>query len=240
MVVAAGVGVGVMLRRSDLFGGKPPPTETPLDDGEYLERPTVPTDGVVRLPVVTSPGVPSSKPTTNLEWEQGAIAWLTASQNVDGTVAASAIGKYMQGAQLTAQEAAALSLVIRHLGSPPEGAPPPIVPPPTSPPPGSGGGPQSTTPGAVTGLTWSANRVDISFAWTAVPGAAGYRVDLIQGASTLVHSTQVSAVAKPGWRVQSSYKRNLAPNHPYRLRVWAVSSINKAGPASTIVARTDP
>lgn len=66
----------------------------------------------------------SGAPTTNLQWSNQAIQQLIALGN-DPADAATAVGNYLDGIPVTPQQNALISLAIRYVGSPPEGAPPP-------------------------------------------------------------------------------------------------------------------
>lgn len=61
--------------------------------------------------------------TTNTQWSQIALEELI-SQGTDPALAQQAIGNFLDGEPLTAQQKSIISLAIRLAGSPPEGAPP--------------------------------------------------------------------------------------------------------------------
>lgn len=84
---------------------------------------------------------PDQEPDTNEKWGNRAINWLI-TQGVDGTVATSAITKFLTGANRTWQEALLINRVLLKFGTPPESVPLPDVPdpqipkpPPAKPPP---------------------------------------------------------------------------------------------------------
>lgn len=78
--------------------------------------------------------------TDNNAWRIAAVQALI-NAGYDAILASSAIEHYLDGVQLTTQEAGAVQYAITRLGPPPEATPPPIVqPPPTQPPPSQGGG----------------------------------------------------------------------------------------------------
>jgi hypothetical protein len=173
-----GAGLGLLLRRSSLFGDsepEPAAEDTEGGDGQYLERPTLNTDGAVPLPVVNAPQT-TNRATTNLEWGRRATEWLIA-QNVPPVTAAAAVQKYLEGVALTAAEAAALALALRQLGTPPEGAPVPQGPAPTTPtvPTDPRGVPR---PGlkAPSPVKARGDKGGAWLGWAAVPGATSYWV----------------------------------------------------------------
>ena len=74
-------------------------------------------------------------PSTNASWAQQVEAYL-ANLGYDPTAVAAALGKYLTGQALTADQAAIVAAAQGFYGSPPQGAPPPVTGTPT----GNGGG----------------------------------------------------------------------------------------------------
>lgn len=107
--------------------------------------------GIAAVRLVADPGgsgagtTPTGKPTTNLVWGQMAVEYLIGSGQ-DPALSQRAIGLFLEGQAVTAQEQALISAAIRALGPPPESTPPVQVVPPKDPP---GPPPIPTPPGAV-------------------------------------------------------------------------------------------
>lgn len=106
----------------DEFVGDP---NDPYDSGIGADTPA-PGSGAVWVP--GSPGqnvdTTPSAPIDNAQYEQIAVQWLVG-RGISPSVAASAVGKYLVGDDLTEQERNVVDMVIREFGTPPEGAPPP-------------------------------------------------------------------------------------------------------------------
>jgi len=89
---------------------------TPGALGTYNPLTGAYTPGLGTTPVVTSPA-------SNATWEQAAIAQLE-NLGFDPVAAATAIGLYLQGAPLTADQYQAVAAALGLEGNPPQGAPP--------------------------------------------------------------------------------------------------------------------
>lgn len=144
-IIGAGIGAGVLVRRSGLFGGpgKVAPVDAtvaaaPVDvstsgvpGGDYLSLPAtyagggaVGAGGAVGVPGPVTPIVPAI--TTNAQWSQQATIWATSHQ-IDPVTAAGVISKYLQGDPISATESVVLGQILGAMGPPPEGAPAPQV-----------------------------------------------------------------------------------------------------------------
>jgi len=155
LIGALGVGAGLLLRRAPIFKSKPAaPLESFDADGNPIAAP-----GGVSWPAGTAApsNAPASgggssggttapaKPTDNLTWSRLAIEWLIANGTPPNT-ADRAVRLYMEGQQLSIDEAAAISMLLRSpVGVPPEYVPPmqtgsPQVTPPAPPTPGTPAG----------------------------------------------------------------------------------------------------
>jgi hypothetical protein len=83
-----------------------------------------------------------TQPSTNASWAQEVESYLE-NLGYDPTTTAAAIGKYLTGQPLTADQNSIVAAALGFFGNPPTGAPPPI----TSPPTGNGTGGGTGTPG---------------------------------------------------------------------------------------------
>lgn len=86
--------------------------------------------------------LPTGRPTTNAQWLSQGVDYLV-SQNASAAYAYDALRKALDGLPLDTAQIALVSLVLLHLGAPPEGMPPLGAAPPTPP---SGGNPTPTPP----------------------------------------------------------------------------------------------
>lgn len=238
-IIVAGAGLGLVLRRSSLFGDaepEPPAEEgEAVPDGEYLERPTLPTTGAVPLPVVTTPSGTSNRPTTNLAWGQMAVEWLIA-QNVPPVTAQAAVAKYLEGVALTAQEAAVLALALRQLGPAPEGAPVPQAPAPSVPnTPTDPRTPQplrSTYPVKARG-----DRGGAWLGWTSVPGATHYQLRQKAGGAGWSGWVDVRDGQGRLTTQTTTFKRNLVrrkTNYGFQVRAVKGSQVGPAAQSNTV------
>lgn len=75
------------------------------------------------------------QPTTNASWAQQVEAYLQ-TLGYDPIAVGAAIGKYLTGQSLTADQQSIVAAALAFFGQPPQGAPPPVTVPPT----GNGGG----------------------------------------------------------------------------------------------------
>lgn len=152
-VVAGGLGIAIYTRRNQAGSGQVQVVaDTGADPGVGLGG----AGWVSVQPPAT--GVTSAQPQTNEEWARLATTYLIA-QGYDPGVADSAVRKYMEANQLTAQEYAMMSMVLRQYGPPPNPIGPPADPPVvTTPPPSTGGGntpaPTTTAMRYVTVTVW--------------------------------------------------------------------------------------
>jgi nucleoid-associated protein YgaU len=132
-VVAGGLGIALYTRHqsgANSSASSDPdlqPVDTSGDPGvgvggswQAISPPTTPAGGV------------AAAPTTNEEWGVQAINYLIAS-GYQPAIADSAIRKYLESAQLGAQEFAMVTVALAHLGAPPSILPAPIFGPPTLP-----------------------------------------------------------------------------------------------------------
>lgn len=145
-IIAAGVGVGVLVRRSGMFDPGPDPADVPTVDADPAAGAVAGTGGYgpgAGLPGAFptgngQPGAPAA-PSTNQEWSMAAVRLLIA-RGIDPIVADAAIGQYLSGLPLDARHSAALAVALTALGPPPEGTtpvvgvpqPPPSYRPPTT------------------------------------------------------------------------------------------------------------
>lgn len=132
-IIAAGVGIGVLVRRSSLFDGGTEPDVPAVEDdpaagavastGYYGAGAGLPGAFPGGNGQPPPPSGVATAPATNQEWSMAAVRFLIAG-GVDPVIADAAIGNYLQGNPLDARHSAALSIALRQLGPPPEGAPP--------------------------------------------------------------------------------------------------------------------
>jgi len=125
---AAGLGLGLLIRRSSLFSGGAAPADLPTETPPDTYDPGLPgyqavggTAGQNNQPVVTGPS--STRPTTNSDWLRVAVEGLSGSDNIAPQKSQPALQKFLEGTAVTQQEADIVSLAIRRYGAPPEGAP---------------------------------------------------------------------------------------------------------------------
>ena len=125
---AAGLGLGLLIRRSSLFSGGAAPADLPTETPPDTYDPGLPgyqavggTAGQNNQPIVTGPS--STRPTTNSDWLRVAVEGLSGSDNIAPQKSQPALQKFLEGTAVTQQEADIVSLAIRRYGAPPEGAP---------------------------------------------------------------------------------------------------------------------
>lgn len=126
---AAGIGAGLLLRRSDLFalggdegGGDDAPAPAPATGPNLIGY-----GGVIGLPASAAPKGDDVNPAegmTNEKWTKAAVAWLTSERGISGGNADAALRKYLQGLALTTTERRIVDMAIERWGTPPEGAAP--------------------------------------------------------------------------------------------------------------------
>lgn len=146
-IVGAGVGVAVIIRRSDLFGGSG--EVAPLD--EVTEGYGDPAAGGALYPggglVPIAPQNPGTLPgpatfTTNNEWRVAAVKWAVA-QGESPVLAEQAVSGYLGQERISYQAGLLLGRIIAAIGPAPEGAGTPDIDPPPTPVPVT---PPTTTP----------------------------------------------------------------------------------------------
>lgn len=176
---------------------------------------------------------------TNAEWYQYAVNYLDGQLGIDRSTAGSALAKYLERERVTTIEAGYIRQAISAAGPPPQNGPFQILPVTgggTTPPPPGGGG--SGTPGAITGLVFEGgNSQDLTWRWKPAQGAVKYRVRLIQGTNSVVAGSE-AVITTTRWRVQSTYRRPLPPNRPFRIEVWPISGTGVQGPRASANGRT--
>jgi hypothetical protein len=143
----AGIGLGLLIRRSGLFNNKPEPELEQYDEDGNPIIPAAAGAQFVPSGVANAGGASSSTSSssstpaiedTNAAWARRAIAWLL-SNGANPSDADAGIRKYLEGAPLTGGELAAVQRALREptIGIPPEYVPPPqqLDSPPVAPPP---------------------------------------------------------------------------------------------------------
>lgn len=175
-------------------------------------------------------GVATAPPpiTTNAQWTQAALGILT-DQGYGGTAVLAALGLYLTGGHLSADQAGIVSAAIASEGYPPVAGPsgnPPGMN--TSVPGGQGGGGGTTyAHNPPTGLKLVHNgRTGIEVQWNAVQGATKYNVHT--PGRTPVDFTTTNTRADIG---------NLKPNTSYTIQVWA-DPTPTGGPHATLKVKT--
>lgn len=142
-------------------------------------------------------------PSTNAQWTQQAIAYLSQT-GFDPITVSMALGKYLANQNLSNDE-----LVIVESALSVEGQPPTAVPPPHVAPPAGQTSPASvshsvTRPGTPTGLHIASHKRGTAvLAWNAVPGANEYRLHLNGIPVRMVSSTTATVHRNGKWRVAS-------------------------------------
>jgi hypothetical protein len=209
-----GIGAGLLIRRSSLFGGVGDDDAQAVEDQTpegYLPGPQLNT-GYVPLPTGAAPAPPGpGRPTTNAEWQVAAVDWLV-TQRVSGTLASNAIAKFLQGVKLDVPETAAVNMAVQHLGAPPEGAPPVEVTPPPPPTPTPNPPPvPRPKPVPLVGIgyqrlvktgreTYEVNFVPTAganaFRWRRIQGGTGSAYVTVSAASALIPSGPYKGTAK--------------------------------------------
>lgn len=169
--------------------------------GSYLGSYTDPSTGTVITGGGTTTGTGTgtvTAPTTNAEWTQQAIAFLS-QEGYDASTVAAALGAYIGGAGLTSDQMSIVQAALAAEGNPPQSVPAPHL---QSPPPGQGsGGATGGTTGGGTTPTQLATPVlrvasvvkgkSATLAWNAIPGTNFYQINLgIPGASYVYARTE--------------------------------------------------
>jgi hypothetical protein len=118
-IIGGGITLGLLVRSRSRSAGVEPAAAT--DDTAGV---TYPGSGVVSLPTGAGSTVTTTAaPATNNAWLNAATVRLVA-EGQDPVLVQSALRKYLDGKPMTPQETAIVSLAIRYLGPPPDGAPP--------------------------------------------------------------------------------------------------------------------
>lgn len=183
--------------------------------------------------------------TTNGQWAQNAEAYLTSSAGADATTVSSALGKYLTGQALTANQADVVEQAIAFDGYPPQsgstGFPPSLNmqsgggggdtgdPGTTVPPPPGGTGTGQGASGrltAPTGLRVTVRgKTGVQVTWNGVPGASGYVAQAKTGGPNGANAngpfSTSSTVANFG---------NLKPGTSYTALIWPSDAQIKGGP----------
>lgn len=124
---AAGIGLGLLIRRAGFFTAGPAPADLPTDDGGTYD-PGMPGYKPVGGSAPTGPAVVTGgpeRPTTNDQWMRYAVEGLSAgADNISPTTSQPALALFLEGQEVTQQQADVVGLAIRRFGAPPEGAPP--------------------------------------------------------------------------------------------------------------------
>lgn len=126
--------------------------------------------------VITGSGAPTvvTRPSTNAQWVQQAIAYLVQS-GFDPVTVSVALGKYISNRNLTDGELSVVQAALAAEGNPPNPPPPPHVAPPAGQPTGVTSG--TTKPKTPTGLrVVSKTKTNAVIGWNAATGATGYRL----------------------------------------------------------------
>lgn len=149
-------------------------------------------------------------PANNGQWAQQAEAYLV-QNGFDMVAVAIALGKYLQGAELTADEMATVQAAIAFEGNPPTAVPPPHQAPPAGQNTGSG-----TLAAPHLGVASHTTKTAM-LKWNAVAGASSYHVHRSNGTFLTVKGTSHNV------------------NRPGAFTVVAVDSHGKGSPASNSV-----
>lgn len=190
------------------------PGSIPAVDGAY-------TGQSVGLPDSSQP--PSSSDygftgTTNSQWTQYAASQLSMSGTYDYSTVLADLGAYLAGKPLTTAQITIVQAAIAVAGNPPEGSHP-LIP--------GGDTPITVAP---TGLTATAiNSTSVQLRWSAVPGAASYRI--WQDGVSQVVGDSFTAGGQVG---------NLKPGTRYTFHVSAETASGHDGPKSAGVSVTTP
>lgn len=127
LVVVAGVGLGLLIKRSGFFaggavGGADLDIEPePVDPGLPGYQAAGPYAGANNSPIVT--GGPE-RPTTNQAWLNLCVTGLSAVRNISPANSQPALMRFLEGVAVTQQQADIVGMAMSDYGPPPEGAPP--------------------------------------------------------------------------------------------------------------------
>lgn len=129
LILAGGIGLAVVVRRSGLFDSSAP---APIDDptaGSGLADGTVP-GGYTAAGALAgsggasgSPGTDARQVTDNQSWRR-LVTDALIGEGMPPAIVDQALGNYLSGYGLTVQEKAIVAMALRRGGTPPEGAPP--------------------------------------------------------------------------------------------------------------------
>ncbi len=152
---------------------------------------------------------------SNSQWSQSVVSYMTDSLGYDGATVGLAIAKYLRGEKLTTAEANIVRTALAVYGQPPTGGPFTVIE--------GGQSPSPSTLGAPTGLTVKSKDADsVTLSWNAVSGAASYRI--YRGGVAQNVGTSVDTTAEIG---------GLQPAESYTFYVAAADSSGKTGTRST-------
>lgn len=162
---------------------------------------------------------------TNAQWAQAAEDYLVGTIGSDAHVVGNALGKYITGGILTSDQVSVVTQAIAFAGYPPVNGP-------------TGYPPSYHVAAAPTKLPAPANlrvtkvtKTSVSIAWTAVPGAAGYYVNLASPTQGQHHSATL------GKGTLTFTHGGLAHGKTYQFWVQAFDSAG-AGAQSHVSAKT--
>ena len=172
-------------------------------------------------------GMPGSF-VSNAQWTQSAEA-LMGSNGADAIAAA--LGKYLLGQPLTAEQVTTVQQAIAAEGYPPvagvNGNPPGYQTAQPVSPGGGGGGGGGAGPGAknpVTGITAVPRTTQVDVHWNALPNAHQYLVKAWIGSKTITQTTVTGTTAT---------LHNLKPATSYRITVWGQPGSGSTGSTTT-------
>lgn len=160
--------------------------------------------------------------TTNAEWTQAAVTYLTGAPGYDGGTVLAALALYLGGRQLSDAQGLLVRQAIAALGPPPVGQFAILT--------GPAAPPAATVPAALSGLhVTGTTDSSIALAWDASSGADSYRID---EHSDLGGSTQTTT--------GTSY--NKTGLHYDLLHTFVVTPMNSSGdgPSQTVQGKTNP
>ncbi|MEU9022343.1 hypothetical protein [Actinomadura sp. NPDC048394] len=166
--------------------------------------------------------------TTNAQWSQAAEDYLVNTVGSDANTVGNALGKYITGQPLSADQVTIVNQAIAFTGYPPANGPtgyPPSYrtsnePPATTPP--------TTAPPAVTGLKGVAFSEHVDLTWNAVPDVAGYII-------------YADGIRKTNNVYPNEHVWNLKPNTSHHLEVQpfrVVQGKEVTGPRTGITIKT--
>lgn len=168
--------------------------------------------------------------TSNAQWSQAVEDYLVNTTGADANTVGNALGKYITGQELTADQQAVVNQGIAFQGYPPvagpDGYPPHIrtgpAPTPT-PTPTPGGTVYAVNP--PTGLhLLSSSRTGVTIGWNATQHATSYTVNLVGHGPSNTNKTYENI-------------GSLKPNTSYTVQVWA-NPTKSGGPHATLTFRT--